>query len=462
MKKKVVQKLIAIGLASTMVVSMAACGSAEKKEANQTTKESETKEQGKETGEEASVKDSVLKGKTISFLTCQGKFSDQYKTMADAIEKEYGCHIEFQVVPDDDYQSLLKVKLSTSEVPDVFEYNYPTQNADIGAADYCEDLSNEVWVSRLVNESLIKDANDGKLYALPKESSSSYMGVYYNKDVLEACGITDPKPATYDEFLTILQTIKEKGNGVIPFYETNADTWTTQIFMTAGYPIALGDKAKQTFTDLLSNKTKWTDVPEFQDVLQKYIDLKEKGYINEDNLSVGYDTAAEALGTGKAAMYLTIEQCAADVISKYPNAKLGSFVIPFGDYDMLATGAYVQGLFVPKAGKQVDVVKEFLSVWSMPEYQNLYYQTKPGFPAFSDVDGGKVPECVQSLVDNYIKTGKYVFQLNDQMAECSTIWTDLWNYYVEAISGQKSATDVFTTFQKQYVDFMNQQGATGF
>lgn len=459
MKNIVIKKLVAFSLVLTMSLGITACGSSNEENLSE---EKSSSNASASAGTELDDPAAMISGKTISFLTCQGKYSEEYKTMADAIEADYGCHVEFQVVPDDEYQSLLKVKLSTSEAPDVFEYNYPTQNADIGAAEYCEDLSNEPWMDRLVNPELIKDPNDGKYYALPKESSSGYQAVYYNKKVLEDCGIKAPHPATYDEFLTILQTIKEKGNGVIPFYETHADNWTTQIFMTAGIPVALGDKADSTFKDLLSNKIKWTDVPEAQDVLQKYVDLKEKGYVNEDCLSVGYDTAAEMLGTGKVATYLTIEQCATDIIAKYPDCELGSFVIPFGDHDVLATGAYVQGLFVPKAGKQVDAAKAFLNIWSMPKYQNLYYKSKAGFPAFDDVDGGNVPECVQGLVDNYIKTEKYTYQLNDQMSQCSTIWTDLWNYYVEAVSGQKSPADVFETFQKQYIDFMNQQGVEGF
>lgn len=478
MKNQMAKKCLAGLLTVSMVLGLSGCGASEtaKTESAPQAQESSAAAQdgaGKagstqaasaEAGTGAAGTDyaAALKGKTIAFLTCQGKYSDGYKTMADAIEKDYGCKINFQVVPDDEYQSLLKVKLSTSETPDVFEYNYPTQNADIGAAEYCEDLSGEAWVSRLVNPSLIKDPNDGKLYAMPKESSSCYEAVYYNKKVLQDCGITDPHPATYAEFLSILDTVKAKGKGVTPFYQTNADTWTTQIFMTAGYPVALGDKAKDTFSQLLGNQKKWTDVPEFQTVLQNYLDLYSKGYVNKDNLSVGYDTAAEMLGTGKVAMYYTIEQCAADVVSKYPDCQLGSFVIPFGDHDLLSTGAYVQGLFVPKAGKQTDAAKAFLNVWSMPKYQELYYQKTPGFPAFKDVNGGNVPQCVQSLVDHYIKTGKYVYQLNDQMSQCSTIWTDLWNYYVEAVSGKKTAQDVFTTFQKQYVDYMQQQGVKGF
>jgi len=461
--KKAFKKLSIMGFVFIFIFAMSACGN----NGNQkNTAASGTESQTRDTKTPDTVgvdgESSILAGKKISFLTSQGKFFDEYNTIAEAIEKDYGCEVEFQVVPDDEYQSMLKVKLATSEVPDIFEYNFPTQNADIGADQYCVDLSNEDWVTRLVNPGLIKDPKDGNIYALPKESSSSYMAVYYNKDVLESCGITEPHPKTYAEFLEILDAVKEKGDGVTPLYMTNADTWTTQIFMTCAYPVALADTAEDTFWKLLNNELKWTEVPEFEEILKSYVDLVKNGYVNEDHLSVGYDTAAEKLGTGQAAMYLTIEQCAADVLSKYPDCNLGSFVIPYGDNEILATGAYVQGLFVPNAGSQTDVAKEFLAVWSLPKYQELYYATKPGFPAYKDVDGGEVVESVQSLVDEYISTGNYIYQLNDQMSECSTIWTDLWNYYVEAVSGTKSPKDVFETFQKQYEDFMQQQGAEGF
>lgn len=82
------------------------------------------------------------------------------------------------------------------------------------------------------------------MYALPKESSSGYQVVYYNKALLEECGITDPEPQTYDEFLDILKAVKENSDAA-PFLQTNKDNWETQIFMTGGIPIALGDKLQK-------------------------------------------------------------------------------------------------------------------------------------------------------------------------------------------------------------------------
>lgn len=254
---------------------------------------------------------SALDGKTISFMTSQSKFFDAYQTMADAIEKDYGCKVEFQVVPDDQYTSMTNLKLSTGEVPDVLEQNYPSQNVAMNVYEYCEDLSNEPWVSRLVNPDMLKDSKDGKMYALPKESSSGYQVVYYNKELLESCGITDPEPQNYDEFLEILKTIKEKSDAA-PFLQTNKDNWETQIFMTGGIPIMLGEKADEVYEKLLNNEMEWTEIPEATEVLQRYIDLYTEGYVNEDNLSVGYDDAAQIMADGKAAMYLTVDQWATD------------------------------------------------------------------------------------------------------------------------------------------------------
>lgn len=405
---------------------------------------------------------SILKGKTISILISQSRYFDEYKKMAKEIENDYGCKVEFQVSPDNEYYSLLKVKLSTNEVPDLFSYNFPTQNEEIGASQYCADLSQEPWIKRLVDPSFLKDGRDGKIYALPEEATGTSMAVFYNKKVMEGVGIKAPAPKTYEEFLDILQTVKDKGKGVIPFYETNAQTWTTQIFMTAGLPILLGDKAEETFEKLRTNELKWTDVTEAISLLQDFDDLVKLGYVNNDYLSASYDTAPEIMGTGKAAMYLTIENAAYNIMDKYPDASLGSFVIPFGNHKKLAVGAYVHGLFVPKGGKQVDVAKAFLDLWSQPKYHDEYYKTKPGSPAFKDVDPGEVMPAVENLITNYIKTGQYTVQLNDRFPEASTLWPDLWNLYVESISGKKTPKEVFESFQRKYQDYMEQVGAEGF
>ena len=477
MNNKIVKKLLSVMLAASMAAGLMACGGAgndpqagENAEESpesagaENEAESETQENGEETGETSANAGgddfSILEGKTIAFMTSQAKYFEAYQTMADAIEADYGCTVEFQVIPDDEYTSMTNLKLSTGEVPDVFEQNFPSQNVTINVYDYCEDLSNEPWISRLINPELLKDMRDGKIYALPKESSSGYQAVYYNKQLLAECGIENPNPQTYQEFLDILKAVKDNSDAT-PFLQTNADNWTTQIFMTGGIAVALGDNAAATYEKLLNNEISWSEIPEAEAILQKYIDLYEAGYVNDDNLSIGYDDAAAIMAEGKAALYLTIEQWAADFEDNY-DVELGSFAIPHNDTPSLPTGNYVQGLFVPSSGSQVEEAKAFLQVWSMPKYQNIYYESNPGFPAFNDVDGGAVTPCVQDLVDNYISTGQYAYEINGQLADANGCFNDLWNLYVEAAAGTKNASEIWESFQPIYTDYMEQQGYEAF
>lgn len=399
-----------------------------------------------------------LKGKKITYLTSQNKYCDEYSLMAAAVREIYGCDVEFQVVPDNEYASFLRLKLATTEVPDVFEYNCPSQNQEIQASLNCVDLSREPWVSRLVDPDVVKDPDDGNIYAMPKESAAGFMAVYYNKRILKNCGIADPHPKTYLEFLDILETVKEKGEGVIPFYETNADVWTTQIFMAGGYPAALYDRAENTFARLRKNELKWTEVPEFTNILTLYQNLIKDGYVNKDQASVGYKSAVEMLGTGKAAMYLSTELCALEVASKYPSCELGAFVIPYEDRDVLPVSKSVTGLFIPIEGVQTEISKLFLEVWSLPEIQNIYFFRQRGFTAFTDTKGGKILDCLQKLTDEYVLTGNYIYQMNDQMPDNNLIFEELWKEYSQVASGDITPAAALKNFQYIYEDYLETQG----
>lgn len=401
------------------------------------------------------------KAMTVSMMTSQGKYKETYKKIAEKLKTEENIILEIQVVPDDQYYNLVKTKISMKEVPDIIMHNAPSEYVTVNAQKNMEDLSNEPWVERLSNPNLLK-AEDGKIYAMPQESSSFYAAIYYNKKVFEDLGLSEPK--TYAEFLSLLETIKSKGDGITPIYMSNKDSWTTQIFVTAALPVLLGDKAEETWEGLLSNKLKWADIPEFKQAMELFQELYVKGYTNKDHVTQTFDNAKAALAEGKAAMVFNGEWTVGDLINKNemnPD-EIGAFVLPFGDQDIIATGAYVQGFMVPKDAKNVEGAKKVLELWSQPDYMNIYFAENPGFPGFTDVDGGDVHPAIKALEDNYIKTNKYVYQLNDPMAAASSIFPDLWTLYVDMAAGSKTPDDVVKAWDKKYEDFMNQIDQPGF
>lgn len=397
---------------------------------------------------------------TISYMIAQSVFQEYHTEMADKLKENENITVDYQVVPDAQFDSLLRTKIATGEVPDVFETNVPS-GVYIYGVENMVDLSEEPWVERLVNPELLK-YSDGGIYGLPKESSSFFGACYYNKQVLEDMGIVDPNPKTYQEFLDILDKIKEEGDGVTPIYMTNGDHWTTQIFATLGFSVATYPDDEQIYKDLLANEKKFTDVPEFERILTDFVGLYESGYVNENHLSAKYEQAQEAVATGTAAMFLCGEWFVTDLHTQYPDVEIGSFVIPFADKDMLGTGQFVNGVIALKEGGQVDNVKHFLNLWAQPEYRDLMFAKNPGFPGLTDIDGGDVEPSVQELVDEYIVTGNYTYQINDTMAECGSIWPELWQYYVEAIMGEKTPREVLEAWQEKYEDFMSESGYEGF
>jgi len=398
-------------------------------------------------------------GYKISALIGSAKWHDVYKDMAAAIKTDYNIDIDFQVIPDEQYDTLVKVKLASGEVPDIIMGNIRSSQATFNAEKNLVDLSKEPWVSRLTNAKLLTDAN-GRIFGQPVESSSFFGACYYNKKVFADLGLKEP--TTYAEFLKLLDTIKTKGKGITPFYASDKDTWTTQIFMTLGYSVAMYPKDGDIYQKLLTNKLKFTDVPEFKSILSDWVDLYKKGYVNKDHASATYEMAKEAVATGKAAMMLNGEWAAADIMAKWPDTQLGAFIIPFANKRIMGTGAFVRGYFIPSASKNVANTKDFLNIWSQPKYQNMFYKDLPGYPGFKDVDGGKVLPAVKGLVDNYISTGKNTYELNGPLQEAAPIIPDFFGYYVELSMGNKTPDQVLAAMQKIYADFMKSKQMPGF
>lgn len=92
----------------------------------------------------------------------------------------------------------------------------------------------------------------------------------------------------------------------------------------------------------------------------------------------------------------------------------------------------------------------------------MYYEENPGYPGFTDVDGGEATPCVQSIVDTYVSSGNYVYELNGELSDANGCFNDLWNFYVEAAAGTKTADEVWEDFQPIYEDYMYQQGFEAF
>lgn len=396
--------------------------------------------------------------KKITLLTSNSKFKNAHRAMADKLLKEEGIEVEIQVVPDDQYSNFVKTKIASREVPDLLMHNAPEHYTSFRVEENFVDLSKEPWVSRMANPALVTDAN-GKIWAMPQESASFFGACYYNKGLLRKLGIENPQPKTYAEFLSLLKRIKKADPSVVPLYMSERDPWTTQVFTTCGFSFAFADKAASVYAKLMNNELTFSKVPEFKTLLTLLSDLTKSDLVNANHLSAGYDDAIAAIASGKAAMMYNGEWVVSPLESQ--GAEVGCFPIPWFDRDLLSTGAYCQGFFVPKYAKNVETARKVLNLWSSPAYMNLYYAENPGFPGFTDVNGGKINADLKAMVDRFVPKGKTVHQMNDYMPDIVTFQSELWGYIVDMTAGTKTPEQVLAAWDAKIADHMKTIGKKG-
>ena len=394
----------------------------------------------------------------ISVMMGSNRYRDAYRTMFDKIGTDHVIEMDLQIIPDEQFDNLIKTKLATREVPDIFLHNAPEYYDAVRVEENCVDLTDQPWVSRLTNPGMVIDSS-GRIWAMPETSGSFFGAAYYNKDVLNRLGITDPRPKTYAEFIAILERIKAADSDVVPLFMSDRDNWTTQIFMAVGYSYALEDRTEEVYRAIMNNELKFQDVPEFEGILNDYLTLIERELVNPDHLSATYDDATAAVASGRAAMIYNGEWVISSLEAE--GASVGAFPIPWTDKDLLITGRYTTGYFVPSAGDNVELALEVLNAIAQPEYLGIFFAENPAFTGIAGVDGGDLNTDVKAMVDSYLAAGKTRYTMNDYMPELSTLWTELWAYYVDMAAGVITPRETLVRWDERIADHMAAIGKPG-
>lgn len=458
MKKSV----FAIAAACMVTVgALAGCGGQGKDTAaevpqTESVKAEASKEQQETPAKEAGSKEKVV----VTALIQQSRNFEGLQKMIQKLEEEENIKIDAQIVPDDESLNMIKMKLNSGECPDIIDYNVPAVYDIIDPASNFADMTGEAWTDRLVIPGNVT-AKDGKIYGFPFLSVPGLHGFIYNKDVFDKAGVE--VPATWDELLAACEKIKE--SGTTPIFMPK-DTWVPQILMTDNFAKILGADGCKDFADkILKNETKWSDVPEFAEVLDKYLELYQKGYVNSNFASATYDDAIAAVADGTAAMHFNGDFFATSVLEANPEAQIGMFPISMKEgADVITENMSSAGFVAYKNSENLDVVKKIFDLWSTPEYANLYFADRPAFPAFQGVDGGKVPDYLAEINENYIKEGKAIPEFNYYVMTLNPLFeSSLYVYYVDApAKGTMDGKAVMEKFQKDYEQYMKDQGAGGF
>lgn len=399
---------------------------------------------------------------TLSCMIYQSENKQGITDMFNKIKKEKGITIDEQIVPDEQYNSILQTKVASDEVPDIIENNVPQIYPLIDPEKYLYDFSNEDWVKNLNSPEVT--AYKGKQYALPFVEIAGFYGAIYNKKVFKDNNIEIPK--TPEEFDKVCETLKSKNIAPVLL---SSDLWVPQIWTAIGYSRAMGsdDASKDMSDKVLSGKAKLNDYPQLASVIDDLLRMKQKGYINDDMASITNDDLWNELASGKGAMTLGENNFIGNHKKDFPDTEFGIFNVPvsYDKNDTMVTAMFSPGLVASKNSKNIDAVKEVFSSLSTPDYLNLYFtEGEAGFPPFKGVDGGDIGAESLKLYDSYKERNATLIDMNTYWTELNPILSDyLWTYYNEAlVKNDMNGKQLLDKFQKDVDKFEKEAGKAGF
>lgn len=286
--KKRMAKLVALSMTALMAASLTACGG-DSKNASSSETSGEDKSAKKESGDDES--------KEIVYWNI-GTESPDKDVIAKAVDKfnsetESGYTVTVVPTQNDTYKEKLVVAMSSGECPDMYSnwsggpmYEY----IDSGFGQPIDDLFNASEIKdKLMDAAVAQATYNDHVYAVPYQNVS-LAGVFYNKEMFEKYGLSEPK--TLADLENICKTLKD--NGITPFALANGSKWTGSMYFMS---LAARYGGLEPFQKAVAGEGKFTD--------DCFIKAGEKiqEWVNAGYFPEGVNSLSEDDGQAKQLMY---------------------------------------------------------------------------------------------------------------------------------------------------------------
>lgn len=374
-----------------------------------------------------------------------GKKDFYLDILPDLVKKKYpNIDVEVEQLPTDQFKQTVRLKFSSGQGPDMFNWWPNLQAKDLVDAGYVKDLTGYSQLSKY-NQDIVKSYTfNGKVYAIP--NGTSFLTTWYNKDAFTKAGITK-LPSNWNEFLDCCEKLKAAGYTPITCGDKQSFVIQFGLYQVAASQVYGSNMNFD--TDLTTGKTKFTDSC-WVNTIDKFQTLYKKGYVISHSLGLSQDQSRQAFCDGDAAMIFDGSFGYETLMKKGKvDFQRGMFCIPSNDdgkkfvYNLTPS----TGLFVSANSTKQDAIKKVMDYWLTPgtDLNDQWKQLNWDVP------------CVEGVTDSRALINDYLKQYEDQASiyNCNNAWPEgvsdtMCTKFQECIAGKATAKDVAAAMQDKF------------
>ena len=393
----------------------------------------------------AKAEETVAEDVTITYMASQDWVQDAELELGKKFTEETGIKVDYQIVPSDQYESLLMTKLNTGECADLFggqssQFSIVTQfNVEKNAVD----LSGESWAANVDPAAAAELSVNGKLYGQPAQDVSAVWALAYNRKVFDELGLEIP--TSYAELCDVCDKIMAAG--ITPIYESVSDGWHHVLWLENA---VAATKANASYPEALNNNTAtFAGNEQMRTILTQIKDMVDRGYWGDNYMSNQHVDAPAAIASGEYAMVVYNQGLGAEVNavdSSIDVDDIGYFVMPLCDNQSLNVNYCGPSRFIYSGSKNIDAAKKYLEFIASEE--SLSYLTE-NVGKFNQLPFSNAPSAYSDVVqDFYDRYPEKVAVFQASVKYFNPAWMDMGSDISAMLLGEMTPDEVLESIDK--------------
>jgi raffinose/stachyose/melibiose transport system substrate-binding protein len=305
-----------------------------------------------------------------------------------------------------DGDNIVKTRLATGEMTDVFFYNSGSLLQALNPAETLVDIAGDPMLDNVEDAFLPTVSQGDGVFGVPIGTGIGG-GILYNRQIFEDNGLE--VPLTWEEFATNNDALLEAG--ITPVGASFGTTWTSQLFVLADY-YNVAQEVPDFAERYTANEAHYADTPAALRSFERLQEAYESGWWNEDYGSAIYEDALRMLADGEIAQYPMLTFALSEIASLYPDAaeNIGFFAQPGETAEANGMTLWMPaGMYIANTTEHEDIARAFLAFIASVEGTEAQTATAaPGGPYL--IKGASLPDDVLPAVQDvqaYIEAGNY-------------------------------------------------------